>query len=162
MYNLTITCFLVVNYCYQFLLNKKKIPEIYTHVSCVSFDLNFLPELPNKTFAQLPFFWNVLYFFVVLLSLYITMYLWYRHVLSMPDLSSICAHSTFVFSISISSIIIKHIWNLQFTVYSHEIKVEQTICHTYIYYLSVFVFYLVSLVLSSLFSWAGKMHVVLF
>lgn len=57
MYNLTITCFLVVNYCYQFLLNKKKkIPEIYTHVSCVSFDLNFLPELPNKTFAQLPFF----------------------------------------------------------------------------------------------------------
>lgn len=55
MYNLTITCFLVVNYCYQFLL-KKKIPEIYTHVSCVSFDLNFLPELPNKTFAQLPFF----------------------------------------------------------------------------------------------------------
>lgn len=100
--------------------------------------------------------------FVVFLSLYITMYLWDRHVLSMPDLSSICAHSTFVFSISISSIIIKHIWNLQFTVYSHEIKVEQTICHTYIYYLSVFVFYLVSLVLSSLFSWAGKMHVVLF
>lgn len=112
--------------------------------------LTFYQSYQIKCFAQMPFFWNVLNFFVCCLfvSLYIShisLSLISTRVYPCQIWAPHSRTSTFVFSIS--SIIIKHIPNLQFTVYSHEIKVETI----YIPYIPV----TVSFVLSSLFSMSG-------